>query len=102
MEMNRTETTGRTLQDLGTAVREGEEMLKSGAVAGSDRTHALMARLESAIERAKVACQRLEAKTIAGAKATDKAIHEHPYPALGLAFGVGLLVGVLVMRRRND
>ena len=28
---------------------------------------------------------------VAAAKATDKAVHEHPYQALGIAFGVGLL-----------
>ena len=100
METNRVETTGQALQNLGTAVREGEEMLKSGAL--GDRSQALMARLEAAVERAKAVCQRLEEKTVAGAKATDKAIHEHPYPALGLAFGVGVLIGVLVMRRKGD
>jgi ElaB/YqjD/DUF883 family membrane-anchored ribosome-binding protein len=41
----------------------------------------------------------LEAKAIAGAKAADHAIREHPYESLGLALGMGLLVGVLVGRR---
>jgi len=29
----------------------------------------------------------------------DAVIREHPYEALGVAFGVGLLIGVLVVRR---
>ena len=41
----------------------------------------------------------VEEKAVEGAKATDKAIRTHPYESLGVAFGVGLLVGVLVARR---
>ena len=60
------------------------------------------ARLESAIEKAKVVCERLEEKTVEGAKVADKAIHEHPYQSMGIAFGVGLLIGVLATRCRHD
>jgi ElaB/YqjD/DUF883 family membrane-anchored ribosome-binding protein len=59
-------------------------------------------KLESAVERARDVCERLEEKTAAAARATDKAVHEHPYQAIGLAFGLGLLTGVLVMWRRRD
>ena len=31
-------------------------------------------------------------QTVAAAKATDKAVREHPYQAIGIAFGVGLLI----------
>jgi ElaB/YqjD/DUF883 family membrane-anchored ribosome-binding protein len=58
-------------------------------------------KLESAIEKAKDACERLEEKTVAAAKAADKAVREHPYQAIGVAFGLGLLIGVLTMRRRR-
>ena len=68
----------------------------------SEKTE-LRARLEAAVERAKAACERLEQKTVAAAKATDKAVREHPYQAVGIAFGVGVLIGVLVARsRRGD
>ncbi|MBL9200173.1 MAG: DUF883 family protein, partial [Opitutaceae bacterium] len=33
------------------------------------------------------------------AKCTDSAIREHPYQALAIALGAGLLVGVLLGRR---
>jgi ElaB/YqjD/DUF883 family membrane-anchored ribosome-binding protein len=58
----------------------------------------LQARLEAAVERAKAVCQNLEEKTVAAAKATDTAVREHPYQALGIAFGVGVLVGALAAR----
>ncbi len=62
----------------------------------------IRAKLESAVEKAKDVCERLEQKTVAAAKTADKAVRTHPYPALGIAFGVGLLVGVLAMRSRRD
>ena len=62
----------------------------------------IRAKLESAIEKAKDACERLEEKTVAAAKTADKAVRTHPYQAMGIAFGVGLLVGVLAMRSRRD
>ena len=33
------------------------------------------------------------------AKKTDEAIRSHPYESLGIAFGVGILIGVLIGRR---
>jgi len=59
-------------------------------------------KLESAIEKAKDACGRLESKTAAAAKAVDKAIRTHPYQAIGTCFGVGLLIGALAMWNRRD
>ena len=56
-------------------------------------------RLSQTLESAKVACRRLEEKAIEGAKATDKVIREHPYQSIGVAFGIGLLIGVLVTRK---
>ena len=40
--------------------------------------------------------EQLQEKTIQYSKATDRAIHEKPYVAIGAAFGVGLLLGYLV------
>jgi ElaB/YqjD/DUF883 family membrane-anchored ribosome-binding protein len=62
----------------------------------------LRAKLETATEKAKEVCQRLQDETVAAAKATDKAVREHPYQAIGVAFGVGVLIGVLASRCRRD
>ena len=62
----------------------------------------MRAKLEAAVEKAKAVCERLEEKTVAAAKASDKAVREHPYQAIGIAFGLGLLIGVLVMQSRRD
>ena len=62
----------------------------------------LKAKLENVVENAKELCERLQDQTVAAAKATDKTIREHPYPSIGVAFGLGVLIGVLAMWSRRD
>lgn len=62
----------------------------------------LRVKLENGIAKAKELCDRLQDQTTAAAKATDKTIREHPYHAAGIAFGVGVLLGVLAMWNRRD
>ena len=69
---------------------------------GDSEKGQMRAKLDAAIEKAQEACERLEEKTVAAAKATDKTIREHPYQAIGIAFGLGVLLGVLAVRGRHD
>ncbi len=62
----------------------------------------LRSRLTASIEKAKEMCARLQEQTVVAAKATDKTVREHPYESLGIAFGVGMLIGLLVARRNRD
>ena len=41
----------------------------------------------------------LQEKAVTGAKATDRVIRDHPYESLGVAFGIGVLIGVLINRK---
>jgi ElaB/YqjD/DUF883 family membrane-anchored ribosome-binding protein len=92
-------STERLVTDLKTVARDAEDLLKASAGEVGEKAHEARARLVAALERAKDACVRLEEKAIAGAKATDKVIREHPYQSIGVAFGLGLLIGVLVTRK---
>ncbi len=87
------------LTDLKVLARDAEEMLKTTAGQAGDKMSDLRTRLASALESAKATGHRLEEKAVAGAKATDRAIRQHPYESLGIAFGAGLLIGVLAGRR---
>ena len=91
--------TDRLVSDLKTVTRDAEELLKTVSGERGNGSNEMRARLSSAIESAKATYHRLEEKAVAGAKATDKVIREHPYESLGIAFGLGLLVGVLVTRK---
>jgi ElaB/YqjD/DUF883 family membrane-anchored ribosome-binding protein len=56
-------------------------------------------RLAAAIEYSKKALIHAKDKAIEGAKATDQAVHKHPYMAIGIAAGIGALVGFLIARK---
>jgi len=56
-------------------------------------------RLASALDAAKDYCSVAQQKAVNTAKAADKVVREHPYQAIGIAFGVGALVGFLLSRR---
>jgi len=74
-----------------------EEINRMETEAGKTR-----AKLEAVIEKAKATCERLQDQTVAAAKSTDQTIREKPYHAMGVAFGVGVVLGVLAMWGRRD
>jgi ElaB/YqjD/DUF883 family membrane-anchored ribosome-binding protein len=92
------ESTERLLRDLQSVVRDGEELLRAGVQDLSEKGVAARERLAAALEVAKETRRRLEERAMAGAKATDKLVREYPYQSLGAAFGLGLLIGILVNR----
>jgi ElaB/YqjD/DUF883 family membrane-anchored ribosome-binding protein len=93
------ESTERLLQDLKVVVHDGEELLQATAENLNDRALAAREKLAAALETAKDMRQKLEDQVVAGAQATNQLIRDNPYRALGIAFGVGMLVGILLNRR---
>ncbi len=91
--------TEQIVKDVKTLARDAEELVKATAGDVSERARDARARLTAALETAKQTCQRWEEKALEGAKATDKVVREHPYPSLGVAFALGVLLGVLVTRK---
>lgn len=92
-------STDRLVTDLKAVAHDAEDLLHASAGEISEKAHEARARLGLALERAKEACERLEEKAVASAKATDKVIRDHPYQSIGIAFGIGALIGVLVARK---
>ena len=89
--------------DLKELSSDAQEMLQATAGQTGEKMSELRRRFSSALDSAKTTYHRLEEKTIAGAKVADKTIREHPYQSIGiaagLAFGLGLLIGVLAARK---
>ena len=93
------QSTEKLLQDLKAVVRDGEALLRAGAADLSERGMAARERLAAALEVAKDTRRKLEEKAVEGVKATDRYIREYPYQSLGVAFGIGMLLGVMVNRK---
>jgi ElaB/YqjD/DUF883 family membrane-anchored ribosome-binding protein len=93
------DSTEKLLQDLKNVVHDGEELLRAGASEIGERGKAARERLSAALEVAKETQRKLQARALAAAKATDHLIREHPYQSLGVAFGLGMLIGVLLNRK---
>ncbi len=91
--------TNRLAGDLKAVVRDAEAILKDTAEEVGEKAHEAREKLTQAIEQAKACCQNMEKKTVAGARAVDQTVHEHPYQAMGVAFGVGILAGYLITRK---
>ncbi len=92
-------TREKLVTDLKTVAQDAEELLKATAGDLGTKAQEARARLSVALERAKETCGKIQEKAVAGAKAADKCVHEHPYPAIGIAFGLGLVLGLLLKRR---
>ncbi len=99
--MNATEaSTDKLVSDLKRIVTDSEDLLHATKDAAGDKAHEMRQRLTATLESAKQACHRLEEKAREAARAADRTIRAHPYESIGVAFGVGLLIGGLVMKRK--
>lgn len=99
-ETTEQEVTFRKLvDDFKVVVHDAEGLLKASAGELGEKAREARTRLAASLEGAKVSFHKVEEKAVAGAKAADKIVREHPYQSLGVAFGVGLLIGVLVTRK---
>jgi len=98
--MNAQEANEKLAGDLKTVVRDAEDLLQATAGHAGEKLAEVRKRLNVALESAKATCAKVQDKTVEAAKATDEVIRSHPYESIGVAFGVGLLIGVLVARGR--
>lgn len=65
---------------------------------GDSTTEQIRRKLSSVVETARLQKARLQERTVEGARATDHAVRTHPYQSIGVVFGLGLLIGVLLRR----
>lgn len=91
-------TRDRLVSDLRNVVADSEALLKEVAGELTEKGKQARERLVAALESAKTTCAQLQDKAQAGMEATDLMVREHPYTSVGVAFAVGVLVGVLVAR----
>lgn len=91
------------VSDFKAVVADTEELLKLTAGQAGDKVADARVRLTESLSAAKYKLQDVEAavlqKTKAAARATDDYVHDNPWKSVGVAAGLGFLLGLLVNRR---
>ena len=86
-------------------VEDAKELVAATAHVAEEKVVQARRRLASAIEKGKetlnIVQERIQEKAVAGAKATDQVIRDYPYQSIGVALGIGALIGFLLSSRRN-
>lgn len=98
----KTHTTHKThhVEEVGENLMEdAQALLAATAHVAEETVVEARKRLMAAIEKGKEAWCNVQEKAIAGAKATDQVIRDNPYKSLGIALGVGAILGYLLRRR---
>ena len=89
--------------DLKVLVGDTEELLKATAGQAGEKIAVARERIQASLavykDKLMDAEQALREKTKEAARATDEYVHDHPWQAVGVAAGVGFLLGLLVSRR---
>jgi ElaB/YqjD/DUF883 family membrane-anchored ribosome-binding protein len=88
-----------THKDIGTLAEDARALINATADVAGEKVADARKRLADSLERTKDVADRVSDQAIDFAKATDEAVHEHPYRAIGIAFGVGALLSQLVSSR---
>jgi len=91
------------IDDFKVVVADAEALLKATANQGGEKLAEVRAKAEESLRVAKDKMAEAQAallvKSKAAAKATDVYVHENPWRAVGVAAGVGLVIGLLIGRR---
>ena len=85
-------TTDKLMHDLKAVVGDAEDLLKATAGQSGEQIARIRARAEESVRNAR---ERMKDTGLQ----FDEELREHPWTAVGIAAGVGLVLGVLLGRR---
>ena len=88
-------TREKLVEDLMTLVRDAETLVQTAGGSVGDKSKQ---QLMKALERVKGGCRKLEEQAAVRGQLADRVIRDHPYETMGIALGLGLLIGLLVSR----
>lgn len=85
--------------DLETLAEDARALLAATADVAEERVIAARKRVAAVLDKGKDALEHVQDAAYAKVKAADKTIRQHPYESIGIALGVGALIGYLLARR---
>jgi ElaB/YqjD/DUF883 family membrane-anchored ribosome-binding protein len=101
--MIETVTTAKLMEDVQTVVRDAEALLKATAAQTGEKVQEARARTEESLRTAKARLAEMQddAMKRAGVLAdeAEEYVRENPWQSVGVAAGIGLLLGLLMTRR---
>jgi len=89
--------------DLKVVVADAEELLRATASQAGEKVSAARERIQASLAAAKIKLSDAERVALErakeAAKVADEYVHDNPWHAVGIAAGIGLVLGLLIGRR---
>lgn len=89
--------------DLQTVVDDAEALLHATASQTGERVDSIRAKAQESLKRAKTRLIEMEGEALEhvreAAASADEYVHKNPWQAVGVAAGVGIILGLLISRR---
>ena len=96
-------TRDKLMQDVKIVISDAEELLRATATQAGEKVSAAREKVQDSLHRAKVKLAEAEDVLIdkgkQAARVTDEYVHDNPWKAVGVAAGIGLVIGLLIGRR---
>ena len=92
-------TTEKLMADLRIVIGDAEELLMATAGQAGARVDEVRARAQESLRAARERLEEAGAAASAGMREIDAQVRANPWAAVGIAAGVGLVIGVLLSRR---
>jgi ElaB/YqjD/DUF883 family membrane-anchored ribosome-binding protein len=91
------------MADLRVMIADAEELLRVTADQASGSAAEVRGRIQGRLQKAQAELAQLQGAAVAQVKAAGQAadtfVHEKPWQAIGVAAGIGLVIGLLIGRR---
>lgn len=96
-------TSEKLMQDMRVVVTDAEDLLKATAGQTGERIEKIRAKAEESLRAARnrmqIAGTALQETATDAVGTVDEQVHRNPWTAVGIAAGVGLVLGILLGRR---
>jgi ElaB/YqjD/DUF883 family membrane-anchored ribosome-binding protein len=95
--------TDKLIADMKVVVADAEELLRATASQAGDKIGELRGKIQDHLATARSSLADAQAAVVDKAKqvgnATDDYVHDNPWRSVGIAAGIGFIVGLLIGRR---
>jgi ElaB/YqjD/DUF883 family membrane-anchored ribosome-binding protein len=96
-------STDKLVEDLKIVMRDAEALIKATSAQTGEKIQEVRARAEESLRQARTRLSALEDEALQRARevadATEQYVRQNPWQSIGVAAGVGLLLGLLLSRR---